>query len=343
MALTTEAKQETQDTVTTPQPKPKPTSASTTTLCEIIPGTGIGGVDEILDLLDLACGRTAYRHAEGPVVTASFERLALHASVPRGVLIRVAARIIATGHTSLLLRVEAQAEDIKTRRFYPLASAFSTFVFVAGAGASANGAGVAPLSDGSEDDLKVKSALAAARRQYRRPPQVAPAPTPAPAKTEAAVAVLPANELVVTVSKQYLPRHKNFAGMVFGGDLLETTTRVATYAAARVAPSATPRCVGIRYFTFAQPISPLDLWHLTSRAVAVKAGVVYVQVRATIDSKHDGKLSHDALYAVALCGPVNKSLAIDFNGADDETLEAHSRAVLWMEEERIDVEKILSR
>eukprot|EP00171_Calliarthron_tuberculosum_P010307 IDg10307t1 len=105
--------------VSTPKAKPKghalpaakDAAETATTLCEILGGDGFAPLSEVLELMDLAAGRTAYRHVGDQVVTASFEELSVCGPVPCGALVRVSARVIATGRSSVLLRVEAAAEQ----------------------------------------------------------------------------------------------------------------------------------------------------------------------------------------------------------------------------------------
>ncbi len=327
-------------------PATRTADETATTLDEILSGDGVASLVDVLDLMDLACGRTAYRHSGKVVVTASFEQLRLLAPIPRGAHVRVSSRIVATGRTSLLLRVQAEAEDISTLKYTPIVEAYSTFVCVAKDGNSE----VPILDPVDESGTTMKARLSSTRKHFARIEKLA---SPLPAIRGDLVGdskdVLPAASGVLVVSKQYLPRHQNFAGAVFGGDLLETTTRVASYAAARLSRGlcTSPQCIALKYFSFVKPMMPLNLWRITARVAAIRGAVIYVEVRADIDENHDGKVmtrSHDGLFAMLLADvsgkPLNCPVQIDFEDADDHLLRAHLRAALWVDEETL-IENVL--
>lgn len=328
-------------------PATKSADETATTLDEIITADNAVSLVDVLDLMDLACGRAAYRHAGKEVVTASFEQLRLLAPIPRGAHVCVSSRIIATGRTSLLLRVRAEAEDIRTLKSTTIVEAFSTFVCVA------KGNSVVPTLEPSDSDgAVVKARLSSTRKHFAR---VEKLPSPLPPTRNELVGVgedvLPATEGVLVVSKQYLPRHQNFAGAVFGGDLLETTTRVASYAALRLSrgQSTSAQCIALKYFSFLKPMLPLYLWRITARVAAIRGAVVYVEMRAEIDAGHtekDLQRSHDALFAMLLVddvgAPMNCPVRLDFDSADESLLRAHLRAALWVDEETLD-ENVLRR
>lgn len=75
-------------------------------------GTLFGG--HALRLMDKAAFIAASRHARRPVVTAASERVDFHQSVHHGQLAELAARVVATGRTSMTVEVELIAEDLLT-------------------------------------------------------------------------------------------------------------------------------------------------------------------------------------------------------------------------------------
>lgn len=311
----------------------KHASKSATTVCEILDGSGYAPMLEILDLMDLAAGRTAYQHVGGAdVVTASFEDVIVRAPVPRGSMLQVSAEVVATGRSSVLLRVEAKSECLAERRFVRCISAYATFVAV---GAKRN---VPALAGAEPAGLAARTRLAEERRAFLA---VAPAPAEARAcgaQNGTSEAPMRAADAVVRLQKQYLPRHRNFGGMVFGGDLMETTARLASYAARRLGRGkASANVAAIKYFSFVHPIQPMNMWQLVARVAAVVGALVFVEVSASINRALESPSlvhSHDALYAVLLGDdngvPVECPVAIDYTDADDALLTAHHRALLWM-------------
>lgn len=316
-------------------PDPKEASESATTLCEILGGDGFAPLSEVLELMDLAAGRTAHRHVGDQVVTASFEELTVCAPVPCGALVRVSARVVATGRSSVLLRVEAAAERVTERRFVDCVRAYATFVAV---GAVRH---VPPLLTTDEAGSNARKRLSAARRAFAA---VSPVPLELRASGPSDGERVLTGDATLRFQKQYLPRHRNFAGMVFGGDLLATTARLAAYAARRLArDSADARVVAIKYFSFVHPIEPMNLWRLVARIAAVDSAHVFVEVSASISCAANGATvvhSHDALYAVLLVDPAGAPVAcpatIDFSDADEDERRAHHRALHWIDEGSLD-------
>lgn len=72
-------------------------------------GTLFGG--QALAWMDKAAFVAATRHARHVVVTARSDRVDFHTAVPVGTLVRLAARVVATGRSSMHVEVEMHAED----------------------------------------------------------------------------------------------------------------------------------------------------------------------------------------------------------------------------------------
>lgn len=74
-------------------------------------GTLFGG--QALAWMDKAAFVAASRYARCTVVTARSERVDFHAGVPQGALVRLVARVVATGRTSIQVEVEMHCEDLR--------------------------------------------------------------------------------------------------------------------------------------------------------------------------------------------------------------------------------------
>ncbi|GHA84589.1 acyl-CoA thioesterase [Cognatilysobacter bugurensis] len=72
-------------------------------------GTLFGG--QALAWMDKAAFIAATRHARRVVVTARSDRVDFHTAVPAGALVRLTARVVATGRSSMQVDVEMHAED----------------------------------------------------------------------------------------------------------------------------------------------------------------------------------------------------------------------------------------
>ena len=337
--------------------KPKTPDASSCALSEILSGHGLASLGEVLDLMDLAAGRCAYRHVEGPVVTRSLEDVILQSPLPRGVHIRVTATPLYAGTSSLLLKVVAEAEDACTRTFHKVIDARVTFVAVnRETGAPKKVVPALHAHDARYASME-NDRLRAMRTKYARAKWDAGMYSRSKSSVMVNNGMKEEMEIVrvkdgqVEIRKQYLPRHENFSRMVFGGDLLETLERIAVYCGKRlVRAKSNVRCIGMKYFAFVKPIKPMNLLCVTARPVWTNGAMIIVQVDAAIDNSHEGDglvLANDGLFAL-LCSddlgmPVHTGVSIAF---DEETSEsaknAHARALMWTQEETLNERVLVS-
>ena len=69
---------------------------------------------EAMRFMDEAAAVAAIRYARGSVVTAHVDAIDFRATVPIGVFLEASARVIAVGHTSMVVEVILEAEDRHT-------------------------------------------------------------------------------------------------------------------------------------------------------------------------------------------------------------------------------------
>ena len=72
-------------------------------------GTMFGG--RVLQLMDETAGIAASRFARATVVTAAMEAVSFEQPIRQGMIIETVARVVYTGRTSMIVRVEVCAED----------------------------------------------------------------------------------------------------------------------------------------------------------------------------------------------------------------------------------------
>ena len=120
-----------------------------------------GGV--IMKLIDTAASVVAGRHARSNVVTASIDRLDLHAPVYVGDLLFFKASLNIAGRTSMEVGVRVEAENILTGEVRHTASAYLTFVALNDKGRPAP---VPPLLVESEEEMR-RNREASLRREVR--------------------------------------------------------------------------------------------------------------------------------------------------------------------------------
>ncbi len=114
---------------------PRPVSASQTTMTELMMphmanalGNVFGGV--ILALVDRVAAAAAIRHARGPCVTVSVDRVDFRQPIHVGELVIARASVNFVGRTSLEVGVRIEAENLVTGLRRHTNSCFVTFVAI---------------------------------------------------------------------------------------------------------------------------------------------------------------------------------------------------------------------
>lgn len=146
---------------------------------------------------------------------------------------------------------------------------------------------------------------------------------PAPPPTPSSVTI---DHTLVELRKQYLPRHENFGGIVFGGDLLMLLERAALYCARRFSGRKVVSCVRMHSIHFRLPVEPAFLLVTRARVVRVGEYAVDVEVVGSIDRTHEGRgmqVSHTGYFTlVSRCSqsgavlPVPGGLDVAASSAD---------------------------
>jgi acyl-CoA hydrolase len=124
-------------------------------------GTIFGGI--LMQWIDIAAGIAAGRHAVGPVVTASMDRLHFLTPVQLGEVVIIQAQVNHAATTSMEIGVRVLAERLDGTPRRQATRAYLTFVAVDGAGKPRP---VSPLRPESAED-KRRFAEAEARRAVR--------------------------------------------------------------------------------------------------------------------------------------------------------------------------------
>lgn len=114
---------------------PRPVSASQTTMTELMMphmanglGNVFGGV--ILALVDRVAAAAAIRHARGPCVTVSVDRVDFREPIHVGELVIARASVNFVGRTSLEVGVRIEAENLVSGKRRHTNSCFVTFVAI---------------------------------------------------------------------------------------------------------------------------------------------------------------------------------------------------------------------
>lgn len=112
-------------------------------------GNVFGGV--ILSLVDRVAAVAAIRHARGPCVTVSFDRVAFREPIHTGELVTARANVNYVGRTSMDIGVRVEAENIVTGERRHTNSCYVTFVAIDEHGRPTSVPGVVPES---EDEIR---------------------------------------------------------------------------------------------------------------------------------------------------------------------------------------------
>jgi acyl-CoA hydrolase len=158
----------TMKTMTAPDLTPKPISVSQTTMTELMMpnmantlGNVFGGV--ILSLVDRAAAVAAIRHAGGPCVTVSVDKVEFREPIHVGELVIAHASVNFVGRTSMEVGVRIEAEHVPSGKRRHTNSCYLTFVAIDERERPRAIAPVVPETD--EDERRFKAAQT--RRAFR--------------------------------------------------------------------------------------------------------------------------------------------------------------------------------
>jgi len=119
---------------------------------------------ELMALVDQAAAVAAIRHAGGPAVTASIERVDFRERIPVGALVTCAASVDYVGNSSMDITVEVYAEQVSSGEKRHTHTAHVVFVAVDEQGKPKR----VPRLVAETDEERERYARAEAHRQHRR-------------------------------------------------------------------------------------------------------------------------------------------------------------------------------
>ncbi len=125
-------------------------------------GSIFGGV--LMSLMDKAAAITAWRYARREVVTAGAEEIAFIRPVRLGEVVKVEARVVCTGRTSIDMAVVVEAENVFTGESREAARGFFTMVALDGSGKPAE---VPPWEPRTDEERRLCEAARERRGQRR--------------------------------------------------------------------------------------------------------------------------------------------------------------------------------
>ncbi len=152
-----------------PDLTPRPVTESQTTMTELMMpsmannrGNVFGGV--ILSLVDKVAAVSAIRHAGGPCVTVSVDRIDFREPIHLGELVIAKASVNFVGKTSMEVGVRVEAEHVPSGKRRHTNSCYLTFVAIDESGRPRQVSPIVPQSD----EEKRRHEAAKTRRALRR-------------------------------------------------------------------------------------------------------------------------------------------------------------------------------
>ncbi len=292
----------------------------------------------ILDLMDVVAGRSAIRQAAGPAVTLSFDRVDLVYPIRHQDLIRLEGRVCAVGNSSIMVRVQCFRRDPAAREFLPIQHSYVTMVAIDDKGRP--NPNIPGLSRQTAEEEALHAEALAFRERAREWQRMQEATQGVGRLNVAEVEEalnrekqrgIPPRETEIVVRRQFLPRHLNQLGAIFGGDILLWMDRVATYTAREFTGNPHMVTIAMNRIFFKRPIYITDLVELTARVVYVRHYTLEVEIDVRLERASGETLqSHTGYFTVlnqdrgGVKNPITSGLAL--SDGDQEGLRRYKQA-----------------
>ena len=292
----------------------------------------------ILDLMDVLAGRIAFRHSGSAVVTLSFDRVDLPYPILHQDLVRLEGQLVAVGNSSMIVHVQVYRQDLLSREFVPAQGSFVTMVAVdARHRPNRNIPGL--LYENPKEE-KIRDEVEQRKEATRRWMQVQEAVDGAEGLRIADIEeqtnrekqeYLTPAQTRIEVRRQFLMRHENKSGAIFGGDILLWMDRVATHTARHFTRNRNMVTLAMNRIFFKQPIFSRDLVNVKSRVVYVRRYTLEVEISVSLQ-RADGEIvpSHSGYFTVlnydeaGFKRPIVTGLRLE--DRDQEGLKAYRKA-----------------
>lgn len=301
----------------------------------------------ILDLMDILAGRIAFRHSGSSVVTLSFDRVDLTFPILHQDLVRLEGQLVSVGNSSMIVHVQVYRQDLLSREFVPAQGSFVTMVAVdARYRPNRNIPGL--LYETPEEE-KIRDEVERRKEATRLWMQVQEdvdgdedlriADIEEQSNREKQEYLNP-DQTRVEVRRQFMMRHENKNGAIFGGDILLWMDRVATYTARRFTRNRNMVTIAMNRIFFKEPIFTTDLVDMTARVVYVRTNTLEVEIDVRLH-RLGGEVvpSHSGYFTVlnydeaGFKRPIVTGLKLD--DADQDGLRSYRKAQerhrLWRE------------
>ncbi|KAA8498427.1 Acyl-coenzyme A thioesterase 11 [Porphyridium purpureum] len=303
---------------------------------------GMLSTGAILDLMDVCAGRVAWMHVGGMVATVSFDKVELFAPVSHMDLVRVEARVVETGSSSMTVYCSCYKHDIQTRQFIKTTESFIVMVALDPETRRPN-KNIPRIRLETQSDKEI-ALLVAERKKLNRlwmnMQKESNDGTPLKAKDveEASTFMSTRRELLtipetkVVIRKQSMPRNLNHSQTLFGGDILLWMEQAAVYAGKRFTQNEHMLTLTMNRLSFTQPIFVEDVIEMHARVVYVRKYILEVEVTCFVDRQKAIKLvpSHTGYFTLLNLDPLGMKRPIctglKFSDDDQESLLTYKKA-----------------
>ncbi|MDH4224473.1 MAG: acyl-CoA thioesterase [Deltaproteobacteria bacterium] len=323
----------------------RPIAESQLELSEIVGEESMAGqplhAGRILALMDMVAGRVSAWHARSAVATLSFDRVDLTHAILHQDLVRLEGRLISVGRSSMVVDVRGTSQSWLSREFKPVLHSFITMVAVDGQGVPDKN--IPGLKFQTPQEERIQAEVERRRRmtaQWLAEQEALDGrgdftveEVEEPDLNRAKQNFVPPSQTEVTVRRQFLPRHININGTIFGGEILLWMDKVATHTARGFTRNRNMVTIAMNRIFFKQPIYTTDLVEMTARVVYVRRYTLEVEINVKLRRISGEELSsHSGFFTVLNTSPRGEKMAIQtgllLTEEDQDSLRRYQKARL---------------
>jgi len=290
---------------------------------------------KLLHMMDVAAGDAAFRHAEGHLVTLSFDRIELLTFIRHRDYIRFDAEVIQVGRSSMVVEVNGLVKSPTEMKSSRMHGGFITMVAIHENGTPNKT--IPGMTYRTGEDLKKKKiaeeracVLAERKKKLGAVDQLKTVPRTRLKDFYARANYLPPAETALEIRKRFLPRDANLIGIVFGGYTIELMEELALATARQFTGNFRMVTIAMEDVLFMKPLNINDMADMSAKVVFVgnTTLVVEITVKAVrLFAEDAGKMTNKGTFTVLNVSPEGKKTPItrglDLAGADLATRKSY--------------------
>jgi len=273
---------------------------------------------KLLHLMDVAAGDAAFRHAEGYLVTLSFDRIELLTSIRHRDYIRFDAQVIQVGQSSMVVEVTGLVKSPTNMKLSQMHGGFITMVAIH-ENRTPN-KNIPGMIYRTEEDLKKKRIaeeraciVAERRKKLESVDQLKSVPLKKLKDFSTRESYLAPAATGLDIRKRFLPRNANLLGIVFGGDTVELMEELALATARQFTGNFRMVTIAMEDVLFVNPLHINDLADMSAKVVFVGDTTLVVEITVTsipIFATDEAKITNKGTFTVLNLSLVGKKLPI---------------------------------